>query len=223
MISVVVAVRNAARFIGEALESALAQQGVGEIVVVDDGSTDGSGDIAARFPKTRVITGEPLGPGAARNVGARAARGETVAFLDADDVWLPDKLKLQTAELTFDPRRALCLCEFEQFLHDGCAAPSGFRPETAESRLRAPLLSALLLKREAFFEVGPFDERLATAEDVEWFCRAAALGFSRRFVPAVLLRKRIHDENTSFVVPGNTERLLSVLGKRVRGARGSTW
>jgi glycosyltransferase involved in cell wall biosynthesis len=218
MISVVVPVRNSTRFIAQALESAISQQGVGEILVVDDGSTDGSGSVAARVPHTRVIRQDARGPGAARNAGVHEARGDFVAFLDADDLWLPDKLALQLAELERAPRRSLSVCAFEQFLESGCVAPPGFRSETAGVALRAPLLSALVLRREAFLEVGPFEEALPTTEDVEWFSRAEAAGFERRIVDSVLVRKRVHDQNTSFVSPGNTERLLTVLATKVRRA-----
>lgn len=216
MISVIIPVRNSTRFIAQALETAVAQQGVGEILVVDDGSTDGSGSVAASFQPTRVIRQEPHGPGAARNVGVREARGDVIAFLDADDLWLPGKLALQLAELERAPRRSLCVCAFEQFLESGCMPPSGFRRETAGVPLRAPLLSAVMLRREAFFEVGPFDEGLPTTEDIEWFSRAEAAGFERAMVDRVLVRKRVHDRNTSFVSPGNTERLLAVLAAKLR-------
>jgi glycosyltransferase involved in cell wall biosynthesis len=216
MVSVVVPVRNSARFIAQALETAVAQQDVGEILVVDDGSTDGSGSVAASFQATRVIRQEPHGPGAARNVGVREARGDVIAFLDADDLWLPGKLALQLAELERTPRCSLCVCAFEQFLEGGCAPPPGFRHATTGVPLRAPLLSALVLRREAFLDVGPFDEGLATTEDIEWFFRAEAAGFERAMVDRVLVRKRVHDRNTSFVSPGNSERLLAVLAAKVR-------
>lgn len=218
MISAVVPVRNSGRFLAQALESAIAQKAIGEIVVVDDGSTDGSGAAVANFPRTRVIRQGPLGPGAARNTGVHEARGDWIAFLDADDLWLPDKLELQLAALDLAPRAALSTCAFEQFLEDGCVRPRGLRPETIGVALRAPLLSALVLCREAFLQVGPFDEGLSTAEDVDWFSRAEAAGLERRIVERVLVRKRVHDRNTSFVEPGNTERLLTVLATKVRKA-----
>jgi len=219
MISAVVPVRNSTRFIAQALESVIAQHVVGEIVVVDDGSTDGSGAVAASFSRTRVIRQAPRGPGAARNTGVREARGDVIAFLDADDLWLPDKLELQLAALEQAPRRALCVCAFEQFLEHGCVPPRGFRRETIGVALRAPLPSALVLRREAFLQVGPFVEGLPTAEDIDWFSRAEAAGLERQLVDRVLVHKRVHDRNTSLVSPGNTQRLLAVLATKVEKAR----
>jgi glycosyltransferase involved in cell wall biosynthesis len=214
MISVVIPVRDGARFLEQALHSAVKQRPVLEIIVVDDGSSDGSAEIANSLAGTVVVEQSPRGPGAARNAGASRARGEFLAFLDADDVWLPSKLEAQLEALGPAPRPALAFCAFEMFAEPGSALPPGARREQLGRAIRAPLPSALLLRREIFFRVGQFREDLATAEDVEWFQRAARAGVGSVFVERVLLRKRVHAGNTSLVAGGNTARLFDVLRRR---------
>src|SRR3954468_8267905 len=96
LVTVVIPVYNGERFLGEAIESALGEthQPV-EVIVVDDGSTDGSAAVAESYPEARLLRAENGGPGAARNVGVAAARGEAVANLDADDLMVPERVERQ--------------------------------------------------------------------------------------------------------------------------------
>src|SRR5207249_11176371 len=101
MVSVVIATYNCRRYVGEAVESALAQsyQPI-EVIVVDDGSTDGTAEELRPFKdRIRYLVQANQGPAAARNHGIRAARGEYVAFLDADDLWAPSKIEKQVAAM----------------------------------------------------------------------------------------------------------------------------
>src|SRR5689334_21141299 len=102
LVTVVVPVYNTLPYVADALESALAQTHRElDVVVVDDGSTDGSSgvvvELAAREPRIRVVRQPNAGLAAARNAGLAAAAGEYVAFLDSDDLWLPEKLERQLA------------------------------------------------------------------------------------------------------------------------------
>jgi hypothetical protein len=109
-ISVIIPCHNAAAFIADALRSVLAQTVPAlEVLVIDDGSTDDSAKRAEAFgPPVRVMRQENRGVSAARNRGLDAARGDWVAFLDADDLWLPNKLALQSAAL--ETTDAVCVC-----------------------------------------------------------------------------------------------------------------
>src|SRR5262245_39118970 len=104
-VSVIVAVYNGERFIADALRSILAQTApADEVIVIDDGSTDGTGAVVARFPDVRCLRREANGGQAsALNWGVASARGAYLAFLDADDVWEPDKLARQLAAFAADP------------------------------------------------------------------------------------------------------------------------
>ncbi|MCB0791851.1 MAG: glycosyltransferase family 2 protein, partial [Flavobacteriales bacterium] len=105
-VSVVVPCHNAAPWIEATLTSVLAQDWPGlEVIVVDDGSVDDSADrVARRFPQVRLLRQANAGVAAARNAGLKAASGDWVAFVDADDHWLPGKLRVQMALLAANPQ-----------------------------------------------------------------------------------------------------------------------
>lgn len=184
--SVVVPVRDGARFLGEALASVLAQDPPpDEVVVVDDGSVDASAAIAAAAgPSVRVVAHErPAGRGAARNTGWRAARGELVAFLDADDRWVPGALATLRTALAPDADMAW-----------GAVREFATGPDAPRPRLAADgwLLGATLLRRRAFDRVGPFREDLAIGEAVDWVGRARDAGLRAVPVDQVVLERRVH-------------------------------
>ena len=104
LVSVMIGAYNAAPYLGEAIESALGQDYEPiELIVVDDGSTDGTAEVARRYSQARVIQQENGGNGSARNRAVENASGELYAFLDADDLFTPGKLSLQKAALDADP------------------------------------------------------------------------------------------------------------------------
>ncbi|MEO9255789.1 MAG: glycosyltransferase family A protein, partial [Tepidiformaceae bacterium] len=108
LVSVIIPMYNSARYIAAALESVYAQDFTSfEIIVVDDGSTDGSADIARAHGTALLLRQENLGPAAARNAGLRGANGTLIAFLDSDDIWLPQKLRLQVDFLAANPDTAM--------------------------------------------------------------------------------------------------------------------
>lgn len=213
MLSVVVPMRNASAFVDQALKSALAEPEVSEVIAVDDGSSDDSFERAASWPRVLVLRQHHKGPGAARNLGARRATQPFLAFLDADDVWLAGKSALQLEALRAR-ERAYSICAFESFIEPGTVGHDPRAPGWERAR-RAALPSGLVVARSLFEEIGGFDERLATVEDVEWFSRADRAELGRALVDRVLFRKRWHTQNTSLTTPGNTERLFGALRHRL--------
>ena len=187
-VAVVIPTYNAAARLGTAVESVLAQ-GWGElaIVVVDDGSTDGTAAMVARFgDRVRYVRQERRGVSAARNVGLRATAGEFVAFLDADDVWLPGKLALQMPEFA-DPAVGLVYSDFSLRREDGrdlasylpsylAERPLAGEGWVLERYLRSQFLfpSTVVARRRALERAGLFHEGLRGAEDLELFARVAA-------------------------------------------------
>ncbi|MHC4951910.1 MAG: glycosyltransferase family 2 protein, partial [Planctomycetota bacterium] len=120
LISVVIPAYNAGPYLRRTLESVLRQtHPADEIIVVDDGSTDNTADVAASYGDSVVLIGqENAGASVARNTGIEAAKGNWIAFLDGDDEWVPEKLKLQVAHLKKNPDLAWtmsnyfnCFCE----------------------------------------------------------------------------------------------------------------
>jgi len=203
-VTVAIAALNASRYIGETLDSVAAQSYRDfEIVVVDDGSTDGTAEIAERKPYTRVVrrrAGGPAGPATARNEAIRAGAGELIAVLDADDLWHPDKLELQVAELDRSLDTVLVATGVEPFGGSAPAAPALTGGEVTAALLRVNFVtaSAVLFRRSAFERAGGFDpdSELIAVEDYDLWLRLSLLG---RFavVPRILTLRRVHDSNLS--------------------------
>jgi glycosyltransferase involved in cell wall biosynthesis len=197
-VSVVLPAFNAARYIGAAIGSVLAQTAQPhEIIVVDDGSLDDTFERASSFPNVKVLKKEHRGIACSRNTGVAAAIGDLIAFLDADDLWLPDKLERQLSDLdraeagaggTFGWLRAFVSPDIPQaerarFLVDPAPVP-GYHAST------------LLASKAAFLSVGPFNEELAAGEFIDWTARARDGGLRLAMTEGVVALRRVHGNNT---------------------------
>jgi len=197
-ISVIVPVFNGERFLEEGLRSALDQSlPPSEVIVVDDGSTDASAEIAESFgDPVRCTRQENAGVAAARNRGLSVATGEFIAFQDHDDLWPPEKLEVQVAALRANPEVGIVSGRMRVI---GGALPG--RPWLAEGRREPPAgahLTAALIRRSVFDRIGFLDETVGhAADDVEFFVRARDLGVRQLTLDAVTLLYRWHGDNTS--------------------------
>jgi len=194
LVSVIIPVYNAARYLGEALASVMAQSyGAHEIIVVDDGSTDDSAQVARSFP-VHYCRRPHGGPGAARNTGVRRARGGCLAFLDADDLWLPDKLERQMAAMASRPGIDAVFGRVEQFADPG--APAGPAAQLPAAGTRAGLhAGAMLIRRASFMRVGWFATHWHVGEFLDWYARAVDAGIGIVVLPEVVMRRRVHGNN----------------------------
>ncbi len=189
-VSVVIPAHNAARFLAEAVASVRAQtEPAGEIIVVDDGSTDDTARVAAAAG-CRVIAQPPAGAGAARNRGAEAATGEWLAFLDADDLWAPDKLARQRAWLDAQPATDVVFGHGANFR----TGAGGARREEAPRPAFLP--GAALLRREFFLRRARFHPGVAPSEVVEWYLRLRTERAVIHVLPELVLFRRLHEANT---------------------------
>lgn len=212
-VAVVIPAYNAARFLAEALESVFAQGAlVGHVVVVDDGSTDATGDIADSFPGLTLLRRENGGIGAARNTGVAAANGDYVAFLDADDVWPAGRL--DALKQALDGDRATDAA-FGLAIEFGAGRPDG-------EATFGQLASTMLIRRPAFDRVGPFREDVKVGEFVDWWARAEDAGLRHIAVPDVVLRRRIHDTNTGIVQASSRQDYVRVLRAALERRRGAS-
>ncbi|MFO0934683.1 MAG: glycosyltransferase family A protein [Planctomycetota bacterium] len=206
-VSVVMPVRDGAAYLAAAIESVLAQDvPPHEVIVVDDGSTDGSGAIAARAGgPVRVLAGRFGGAAAARNAGVAASSGDVLAFLDHDDLWTAGRLGPQLAALAREPRVELVLGLTQRVRGDGgVLAPLG--PPAAEMSLGAALLT-----RTVFDRIGPLDTARRFDEDVDWFLRAREAGVAARLHPVLVQLYRRHATNATRDRAGDVRSFFAVL------------
>ena len=222
-VSVVIPAFEAARYLREAVRSALQQTHKPmEVIVVDDGSHDQTSSVAHRFGSpVRVIRQAHAGIGAARNAGIRDAAGELLALLDADDVWERDKLARQVQMLEMDPTIDLVFGGVEQFVSselDGAdASLSGVSSRTGRCA------SAVLMRAAVVERVGIQRQDLELGEFIDWFDRALAAGCRVGEVDWVVVRRRIHTSNTGSRLQsarGDYARMLKDVLDRRRAAEG---
>lgn len=221
LVSVILPVHDGARFLAQTLESALAQDHRPlEVVVIDDGSTDDSARLAESHPGVQVFRQENRGVAAARNEGVRRARGRFLAFLDQDDLWEAGKLRLQLARLQERPDLGFVMAMQRPLLAPGDPVPAWVRPGLLSAGTRVYVPSNLLVRREVFEQVGPFDETLrGGGDDTDWFARARDASVAHEFLDEVLLHKRIHAGASSGRVAESKGDLLKLLRAKIRRGR----
>src|SRR5215510_5701311 len=180
-VSVIIPTYNRCEMVREAIASVLAQTFQDfELIVVDDGSNDGTRELVREFSSVRYTFQENRGVSAARNRGATLSRGRLLAFLDSDDFWQPRKLEMQAAFFTAHPEARICQTE-ELWLRNGVRVnphqkhrkPSGdIFTRSLQLCLVSP--SAVMMRRELFAQSGGFDESLPACEDYDLWLRIAA-------------------------------------------------
>jgi glycosyltransferase involved in cell wall biosynthesis len=220
LVSVIIPVYNAERHLASTLESVLAQDYRPiEVLVIDDGSEDGSAEIARSFPEVRYFHQHNQGPGVARNAGLENARGELIAFLDADDLWIPSKLTIQVSYLLDHPETGLVFARQRIHLDPGVAKPSWLKDELLASDSVGYGVGTLVARKTVFDQVGGFDPEFVLAEDADWFLRAKDAGIPVGVVPDILLHQRIHGSNTRYRTAANQPLLLKAIRASIERQR----
>jgi len=200
LVSVIIPVYNYDRYLGEAIESVLNQtyQHL-EVIVVDDGSTDRSGEVAKSFADRGVqyCYQANAGIGPARNKGVEPAAGEFIAFLDADDRWPLQKIERQLKAFESDETLEMVFGQALQ-LQNGPEWEAGVRDYNKPSvpgMVPGMVPGTMLIKRDAFFRVGLFKGDLKVGEFIDWYARAVELKVRSLVLPELFLWRRIHDSN----------------------------
>lgn len=196
-VSVVIPSRNYGHYLGTAIQSALGQEEVEtHVIVVDDGSEDNTPDVVADFGDVDLIRQRHSGVGAARNTGVAQSRCDLIAFLDADDLWAPDKLRRQIPALSRQPTRTVVYGWVREFLsqdvEERVVEELSVRPEP----YLAPIPSTLLLHRETFEVIGEFREDRHSGEALDWVLRLREQNVSIQPVDAVVTMRRVHASNS---------------------------
>jgi glycosyltransferase involved in cell wall biosynthesis len=216
MVSVVVASYNGERFLAETLESVFAQDyDPFEVVFVDDGSSDGTAEIARSFP-LRYLYQENRGLPAARNAGVALATGELIAFVDDDDLWPRTKLAVQTEYLADHEDVGCVLGRNEWIVEDGVEPPKLER-DPIFHELGGIQLVSMMIRRRAFDEIGGFDPSYRYAEDRDLFVRLREHGIEIAVLPDLVLYKRLHGSNMTMNRPESHPLLRSLKEKLDRG------
>ena len=192
LISIVIPAYNAERFIAETVQSVF-RQGYSniEIIVVDDGSTDGTVRALQPFGDTvTIISQENKGQAIARNVGIRAAHGSIIGLLDADDIWPDDHISTMLPYLVGEHA-----CDYVRGLVRYVQDTGNGLVKTTENLLLEPLVGACLYKKSVFDTVGLFDEDMHQGEDFDWNIRLHESGLREERLAFTALLYRRHDQN----------------------------
>jgi glycosyltransferase involved in cell wall biosynthesis len=212
LVSVIVPVFNAASFLPQAIAS-IDRQAYSpfEIIVVDDGSTDNSAEVARNLPSvSSYFRQENQGPSAARNLGLKHARGEFIAFLDADDEWPVGKLDLQIGRLRAEPQLDVVLGRIQYISLPG-AEDIDIAFETEDRTLTHVHLGSGVYRAPVFERVGLFEESLRYSEDVDWFMRAREEDISMVILGDVTLLYQLHAGNMTRHMKSERSNLATVM------------
>ena len=221
-VSIIIPTYNSAKYIPDAINSILNQTFKDyEIIIVDDGSTDNTREILNKYnSKIRYIYQENKGPSAARNIGIKNAKGKYIAFLDADDIWLPDKLQRQMK--LFANESSVSFVYTSSYIMN----ENGFilRKMQCYNRSRRKILNELylsksigntsstIIKKECFDKVGLFDETLTVAEDWDMWLRICQR-FRFKCIDEPLVMTREYEGSQSFFGVRNLENELDFIKK----------
>jgi glycosyltransferase involved in cell wall biosynthesis len=198
-VTAAIPVRNGEAYLGEAIESVLAQSRPCEqVIVVDNGSTDRSAEIARAYAPAVELASEPRkGIGAARNAAFRAASGRHIAFLDADDLWEPTKTAVQLAALESQPEIEIVFGHVRQFVSPDLAAADAAALSVPATPQPGLYLGAMLAARSAVEAIGPWPEDVKVSDGLSFMLRMRELGVASAMLDDTVTLRRVHGANHS--------------------------
>jgi glycosyltransferase involved in cell wall biosynthesis len=220
-ISVIIAAYNAEATLAETLASVLGQTLLpDEIIVVDDGSTDHTAQIAAAASNSiRVIQQNNRGAAAALNVGVKLATGDTLGFVDADDLWERDKLAMQARILAEQPELDGTSGHISTFLCPTNDQQTNKRYQLPDGPEPCWLLGAMLIRRRCFERLEPFPENLWAGYSIDWYDRARAAGMVFNMMPNVVLHRRIRPGSLSHRSQKRDEAMVEMARRAIERRR----
>jgi glycosyltransferase involved in cell wall biosynthesis len=224
IVSVIIPAFNGARYLSEAVNSAINQTfSPFEVIVVDDGSTDDTPGVAASFGSSIHYDRQShKGISATLNRGIQLARGELFGFLDADDVWLPDKLEKQVAVLQAQPELDMVFGYSLFFASPDLDAEAARRLYIPDKPQPAFMKSAALIRRASFIRVGPFDTSWQIGDFVDWFAKSMEAGLKFHMLPDVLFKRRVHSRNMTILERSSQGDFVRILKAALDRRRSST-
>jgi len=198
-ISVVIPVHNGERYLAASIQSVLDQGHAAlELLVIDNASTDATAEVARTFPSIRYFHLADKGLSKALNYGLERCRGEFLGFLDADDLWPPNRLTVQLEAFARNPAIEMVFGHVEQFispeLDESAQAKLSIRDKYLPGRYRG----SMLIRKESFWRVGPFEPSVDYGEFLDWYMRAEEHKIRDVMLPEVLTLRRIHGANLGY-------------------------
>jgi glycosyltransferase involved in cell wall biosynthesis len=203
LVSVIIPVFNGQQFVREAIESVYSQTYKPvELIVVDDGSSDGSRDVIQSYTEIHFLKQENHGPASARNLGIKHSTGQLIAFLDQDDIWTKDKLETQVAFMQAHPEIGYTLAKQKVFFAHETTPPEAllrWKERNTTGNIQTGYLpSTLVIRKELFEKLGYFDPTFICTSDFDFFFRLKDANISMQVIDRVLLHKRFHDHNQCY-------------------------
>jgi glycosyltransferase involved in cell wall biosynthesis len=218
-VAAIIPAYNAARFLGPALDSVFNQTTpLAEVIVVDDGSTDGTAAVARSYGSRVLVVEQPrAGRLAARDAGLVAATSDFIAFLDADDIWMPHKTARQLAVFAERPDLDISVAHYQNFWDAEIAGEEAqYRNHPLSQPMSGYIPPTTMAPRHVFERYGGFAADGAT-NDTTWFARAVAAGARLETLPDVLLQRRLHLSNVSRLEACSLDGLFSLIKTRRPG------
>jgi glycosyltransferase involved in cell wall biosynthesis len=213
-ISVVIPLYNAEKYLDQAISSIISQKMKPfEIIVVDDGSSDGSLKVAEQYgDKIKLVKLlKNTGCGAARNRGIEIATGEYLAFIDADDLWCEGRLEKQLNYLVNNPVFDMVFGQVEQFISPELSSEHKSKLRAELKKMPGYAAGGMLIRKDTFLKVGLFDEKLELGEFIDWFSQAKDMGLKIHLTEDVVLKRRIHTSNMGVYKKQHLKDYTSVL------------
>jgi glycosyltransferase involved in cell wall biosynthesis len=215
LVSVVIPVHNGERFIAQSVEAVLAQDHEPiELIVVDDGSTDTTAEIVARYPQVRYVRQDNAGPSAARNTGIEFSSGDLLTFCDCDDVYRKGKVSAQVRYLAAHPETSCVLVRHETFVEPGTEPPAWITMDDTGVQVQSAMV-----RRAVIDAIGGYNADYRLTENMEWLGRMRAANLRIDVLDEVLVDRRLHGTNLSYERKGLQQGLLRSLRDRVEERR----
>ena len=222
LVSVIVPAYNSEQYLESTLRSIFEQDYQPlEVIVVDDGSTDSSAQIARSFKQVRYIYQKNSGPAAARNTGINNAKGEFIAFLDSDDLWQSNKLSLQVSYLNSHPDIELVFVHRRMSIEPGVKKPAWYKEQLFAYDSPCFGASSLLARSTIFKKVGLYNPDYRYGENAEWLTRVKEAGIQYTVLRETLLISRIHNGNLTHHLDEMRPYILRALKTSINRKRSS--
>jgi glycosyltransferase involved in cell wall biosynthesis len=224
IVTAAIPVRNGEAYLAAAIESVLRQsRPCDQVIVVDNGSTDSSAEIARGYAPAVTLVSEPhVGIGAARNAAVRAADGTHIAFLDADDLWEPEKTAVQLAALRAAPELQIVFGYVRQFVSLDLGVEEAAALNVPPEPQPGMHIGAMLAARAAVDAIGPWPADVKVSDGLSFMLRMRELGIASAMLRDIVTLRRVHGANHSLKNSGERTEFAHLLKRSLDRRRGES-